>query len=157
MRYAQTIYKVSMVQGLCKVVFQEFYLTENSYSISKELTARVAQSGQLEFLHKSGIALRPGGTPEISRRWNRRDRDPKTREPRRGGRPRLVCHPSGARNISLIASGGYAPLHHRLISAAPPAQKICVETLAGPLCATLADHFSFNSGLDRRLCKSPVR
>src|SRR5262245_66612278 len=76
MRYAQTIYKVSVVQGLCKVVFQEFYLTENSYSISKELTARVAQTGQLEFLHKSGIALRPGGTPEISRRWNRRDRDP---------------------------------------------------------------------------------
>jgi hypothetical protein len=41
----------------------------------------VAQTGQLEFLHKSGIALRPGGTPEISRRWNRRDLDPKTTSP----------------------------------------------------------------------------
>src|SRR5262245_8872191 len=91
----------------------------------------VAQTVQLEFLHKSGIALRPGGTLEISRRWNRRDRDPKTREPRRGGRPASVCRPSGAGNISLLASGGYAPLHHRLISAAPPPQKTCIETLAG--------------------------
>src|SRR5262245_46498579 len=89
------------------------------------------QTVQLEFLHKSGIAFRPGGTPEISRRWNRRDRDPKTREPRMGGTPKLVCCPSGAGNISQLDSGGYAPLHHRLISAAPPAQKTCVETLAG--------------------------
>jgi len=77
------------------------------------LREAVAQTVELEFLHKSGIALRPGGTPEISRRWNRRDREP-TPQPRRGDRPKLVCRPSGAGNISLLASGGYAPLHHRL-------------------------------------------
>src|SRR5262245_8899721 len=50
--------------------------------------------------------------------------------PGRGDRPKLVCRPSGAGNKSLLASGGYAPLHHRLISAVPPALKTCVETLA---------------------------
>src|SRR5262245_4021482 len=104
----------------------------------QQLVRETRKAVELEFPHKSGIALRPGGTPEISRRWNRRDRDPKTREPRKGDRPKLVCRPSGAGNISLLDSGGYAPLHHRLISAAPPAQKTCVETLARPLCAMVS-------------------
>ena len=42
-----------------------------------------AQTGQLKFLRKSGIDLRPGGTPEFSRWRHHRDRDPKT--PRPGG------------------------------------------------------------------------
>ena len=47
MEYVQIFYKVSVVQGFCKVVFQEFYLTENPYSIAKDHTARVAQSVQI--------------------------------------------------------------------------------------------------------------
>jgi hypothetical protein len=34
-------------QGFCKVVFQEFFLTVNPYSISKDRAARVAQSVQI--------------------------------------------------------------------------------------------------------------
>src|SRR5262247_3830123 len=89
-----------------------------------------AQIGELEFLYKSGVALRPGGTPDISRRWNRRDRDPKTFSPGGAADRSWSAAPPGLPNISLLASGGYAALHHRLISAAPPAQKTCVETLA---------------------------
>jgi len=88
------------------------------------------QTRQLKFLHKFGIALRPGGTPEISRWRNHRMRPATSTQPRRGDRPASVRRPSGAGNISLLASGGYATLHHRLISAAPPAQKTCVETSA---------------------------
>src|SRR5262245_56304055 len=88
-----------------------------------------AQTGQLKFLQKSGIDLRPGGTPDISRWRNHRIRSKTFIQPRRGVRPRLVCRPSGAGNRFPNDPGGYAPLHHRLISAAPPALKTCVETL----------------------------
>jgi hypothetical protein len=40
--------------------------------------------------------FRPGGTPDISRWWNHRDRVRPTSQPRRGDRPDLVCRPSGA-------------------------------------------------------------
>src|SRR5262245_41102760 len=88
------------------------------------------QTGQLKFLRKPGIALRPGGTPDISRWRNHRTQSKTPTQPRRGDGPASVRRPSGAGNRSLHASGGYAALHHRLISAAPPAQKTCVETLA---------------------------
>src|SRR5215475_11103817 len=84
------------------------------------------QTVQLEFLHKSGLALRPGGTPEISRRWNRRDRDPKTREPRRGGRPKLVCRPSGAPE--------YISTRFRWLRSAPPPANIRCASGAKNMC-----------------------
>ena len=78
--------------------------------------------------------LCPGGTPDISRWRNHRMRSETSSspggQPRRGDRLILVRRPSGAGIDSPTGSGGYAALHHRLISAAPPAQKTCVETLA---------------------------
>src|SRR5262245_6520037 len=98
------------------------------------------QTGQLKFLHKSGIPLRPGGTADISRWRNHRIQSKTFIQPRRGDRPKLVCRPSGAGSISLIASSSYAPLHHRLMSAAPPAQKTCVETSAGQFALRSPNH-----------------
>jgi hypothetical protein len=75
--------------------------------------------------------LCPGGTLDISR-WRIHRMQAKTpTQPRRGVSQGLVCRPSGAGIDSPTGSGGYAALHHRLISAAPPALKTCGETLAG--------------------------
>src|SRR5262245_61185069 len=88
-----------------------------------------AQTVGLEFLHKSEIALRPGGTPDISRRWNRRDHDPKTPSP--GG--------AADRCRSAAPPGlGVKPTWVRWLRCAPPpanflcasGAKTCVETLA---------------------------
>src|SRR5262249_24577360 len=91
----------------------------------KSRSARVAQTVQLRFLHKCGITLRPGGTPEINRWWNHRDSDP------------ILSSPGGATDQSqsvappgLGGSTGLAPVVE------PPANlhrasgaKTCVETL----------------------------
>jgi hypothetical protein len=79
------------------------------------------QTGRLRFLHNSTITLCPGGTPDISRWRNHRMRSETSTQSRRDDRPGLVRRPSGAGIDSPTGSGGYAALHHRLISAAPPA------------------------------------
>src|SRR5262245_66479972 len=66
-------------------------------------SATVAQTVQLKFLHKSGITLRPGGTPEISRWWNHRDCDPILSSP--GGatdRSRSVAPPGLGGSTGLV-------------------------------------------------------
>src|SRR5262249_40670585 len=88
--------------------------------------ANVAQTTRLRFLHKSGITLRPGGTPEISRWWNHRDCDP------------ILFSPGGAtdrsRSVAPPGLGGSAAL---VPVVPPPANfqrasgaKTFVETLA---------------------------
>src|SRR5215475_8476567 len=67
------------------------------------LSAAVAQSFQLKFLHKSGITLRPGGTPEIGRWCNHRDRDHKNPSP--GGatdRSRSIAPPGLGGSTGLV-------------------------------------------------------
>src|SRR5215470_16404308 len=86
----------------------------------------------LKFLHKSGITLRPGGTPEICRWWNHRDCDPILSSP--GGatdRSRSVAPPGLGGSTGLVPVVPPPANLHRASGA-----KTCVETLAGPLCAT---------------------
>src|SRR5262249_8102074 len=45
-------------------------------------------------------------------------------------KPIQVLRHSRARGILLCASGGYAALHHRLISAAPPGRRLVYKLLA---------------------------
>src|SRR5262245_12269262 len=63
-------------------------------------------------------------------------------QPRRGDRPASVCRPSGA-PVGVFDCVRW--FLHRLISAAPPAQKTCVETLAGLLCATNATEGTYET------------
>src|SRR5262249_60999883 len=89
-------------------------------------TSSLSQSAGLKFLHKSGITLRHGGTPEISRWWNNRDCDPILSSP--GGAtdgPRSVAPPGLGGSTGLIPVVPPPANLHRASGA-----KTCVETLA---------------------------
>src|SRR5262245_27981019 len=100
-------------------------------TVKRNFSIDVAQTIQLKFPHKPGITLRPGGASDISRRCNRRTLSKTSCQPRRGDRTNSVCRPSGAGILSLLDSGGYAALHHRLISSSASGAKTCIETLVG--------------------------
>src|SRR5262245_52653728 len=90
----------------------------NRSFFNKPLIIEATQTGQLKFLHMSGITLRPGGTPEISRWWNHRDCDPILSSP--GGatdRDRSVAPPGLGGSTVLV------PVVTPLISTAPPARR----------------------------------
>jgi hypothetical protein len=80
---------------------------------------------------------------DISRWWNHRTRVQSLPQPRRGDRQNLVCRPSGAGRVFGYC---FRWFHHRLISDAPPAQKLVnkpgacafsVEAIVNKLIATM--------------------
>src|SRR5262245_33445254 len=86
-------------------------------------SAIVARTLQLKFLHKSGIMLCLGGTPDISRWRIHRGRRKHPSSPGGATDRFQSVAPPGLRMDFSKGSGGYAALHHRLISTAPPAQR----------------------------------
>src|SRR5262249_14153754 len=106
----------------------------------KSRSARVAQTVQLRFLHKCGITLRPGGTPEINRWWNHRDSDPILSSP--GGvtdRSQSVAPPGLGGSTGLVPVVTPPANLHRASGA-----KTCVVTLARQFALQLPDPAAFN-------------
>src|SRR5262245_44407135 len=95
---------------------------------------------QLRFLHISWMRRRPGGAPDITRRWNRWDCDPKTQSP---GGAADQCGSAAPPGL------GVKPTRLRWLGCAPPpanircasGAKTFVEALAGQFASLLLKRF----------------